>query len=62
MEPVATGVDVDTVMRSVTLDPFFCVEMGCVIGQAVLVPLGFKCRAGSTVEENGGYKSDDISL
>lgn len=36
MEPVARGVDVDMVMRSVTLTPSLCVGMSCVIGEAVV--------------------------
>lgn len=36
MDPVVRGVDVDMVMRSVTLIPFLCVGMGCVIGEAVM--------------------------
>jgi len=37
IEPVARGVDVDMVMRSVTLTPSFCVGMGCVIYEKAVV-------------------------
>ena len=46
MEPVARGVDVDMVMRSVTLAPFLCVGMGCVIGEAMVVVALYGVRFG----------------
>jgi len=44
MEPVARGVEVDMVMRSVTLTPFLCVWMGCVMGEEVEVALASNSR------------------
>jgi len=36
-EPVVRGVEVDMVMRSVTLASFLCAGMGCVIGEGSVV-------------------------
>ena len=44
MEPVARGVEVDMVMRSVTLTPFLCVWMRCVMGEGVEVALASNSR------------------